>query len=313
MRNAGEIAFAPTTIRIAPPGTGHDEPPVLDMDPLRLLSRRTRRSKKTAPVVVEEPHDPHEHETHVEICAENDQEPDKEEEEDEAPPPPEPEFVEVFRAPTPAALVTFGYDSPANEVASVRFDLDLRTGAGLIDAGHAAGAGAATGRRRFGSVHAARELGRGVGVAARRRRVGGCGGQGAPRAAGPRRAAAACCLYSGVGAAVVLSTYLVKLNTMVVSSPAPPRPGSVAAVGTREDPRIRHGVTVRAGTRDSVSPRAPRAVPDEQVDAAHEVTEQRLERFSIEFRDKIRIVRVVLDDQPQRLREPFQHQPQSFA
>jgi hypothetical protein len=97
------------------------------MDPLRLLSRRTRRSKKTAPVV-EEPHDPHEHETHVEICAENDQEPDKEEEEDAAPPPPEPEFVEVFRAPTPAALVTFGYDSPANEVASVRFDLDLRRG-----------------------------------------------------------------------------------------------------------------------------------------------------------------------------------------
>ena len=127
VRNAAEIAFAPTTIRIAPPGTGHDEP-ILDMDPLRLLSRRTRRSKKTAPVVVEEPHDPHEHETHVEICAENDQEPDKEEEADEAPPPPEPEFVEVFRAPTPAALVTFGYDSPANEVASVRFDLDLRRG-----------------------------------------------------------------------------------------------------------------------------------------------------------------------------------------
>mmetsp|Transcript_9392 Transcript_9392/g.29180 ORF Transcript_9392/g.29180 Transcript_9392/m.29180 type:complete len:516 (-) Transcript_9392:31-1578(-) len=127
VRNAAEIAFAPTTIRIAPPGTGHDEPPVLDMDPLRLLSRRTRRSKKTAPVVVEEPHDPHEHETHVEICAENDQESPPTEEE-EAPPPPEPEFVEVFRAPTPAALVTFGYDSPANEVASVRFDLDLRRG-----------------------------------------------------------------------------------------------------------------------------------------------------------------------------------------
>jgi hypothetical protein len=125
VKNAAEIAFKPTTIRIAPPGTGHDEPPVLDMDPLRLLSRRTRRSKKTIPVEVE---DPHEHETHVEICSENDQESPDEDEEDDAPPAPEPEFVEVFRAPTPAALVTFGYDSPANEVASVRFDLDLRRG-----------------------------------------------------------------------------------------------------------------------------------------------------------------------------------------
>jgi hypothetical protein len=125
VKNAAEIAFKPTTIRIAPPGTGHDEPPVLDMDPLRLLSRRTRRSKKTIPIV--EVEDPHEHETHVEICSENDQESPSTEEE-EAPAAPEPEFVEVFRAPTPAALVTFGYDSPANEVASVRFDLDLRRG-----------------------------------------------------------------------------------------------------------------------------------------------------------------------------------------
>ena len=40
VRNAAEIAFAPTTIRIAPPGTGHDEPPVLDMDPRRGVLHR---------------------------------------------------------------------------------------------------------------------------------------------------------------------------------------------------------------------------------------------------------------------------------
>ena len=47
VRNAAEIAFAPTTIRIAPPGTGHDEPPVLDMDPCGAASsHRWRRAPR---------------------------------------------------------------------------------------------------------------------------------------------------------------------------------------------------------------------------------------------------------------------------
>ena len=45
VRNAAEIAFAPTTIRIAPPGTGHDEPPV-DCD---MRSLRTTLSKMVGP------------------------------------------------------------------------------------------------------------------------------------------------------------------------------------------------------------------------------------------------------------------------
>lgn len=116
---AMDTFLAPTTIRIAPPGATDE--PVLDMDPLRLLRRGTWRrvdetlkSTTTPPVDVEE--------THAEIDAENDQE------EESEPKAPEPVFVEVFRAPAPAALVTFGYDSPTNEVASVRVDLDLGRG-----------------------------------------------------------------------------------------------------------------------------------------------------------------------------------------
>ena len=37
-----------------------------------------------------------------------------------------PEFVTLLRAPTPAAVLTLGYESPRAEVRSLRVDLDLR-------------------------------------------------------------------------------------------------------------------------------------------------------------------------------------------
>ena len=110
----------------------------------------------------------------------------------------------MFSAPAPAALVTFGYDSPANEVASVRFDLDLRRGRVSLTPDLRRGPA----RRRATSI-----WGCSCGSGARARCEvarpvddvsGGVGG----RVRGVLRdrvvAAVACCLYSGVGAAVVL-------------------------------------------------------------------------------------------------------------
>ena len=90
------------------------------MDPLRLLSRRTRRSKKTVtPVVIEDPQGARDARRDL---RENDQESEKKRRRTRR------RLRHRSRRRRGGGLVTFGYDSPANEVASVRFDLDLRRG-----------------------------------------------------------------------------------------------------------------------------------------------------------------------------------------